>query len=625
MRVLRKIVIGVLALIVVVVVGVVIAVQAIDVNAYRGQIAEAAEKATGRALSIKGDLKLTIFTLTPSVSVADVTFENASWGSRPEMVKLKSFGAEVELIPLLSREIRVRRLVLDGADILIETDKQGRGNWVFEGTGKSPASAKDGKSGPGESGALPVVSDVVVKDLALTFRDGRTGQQTTVRLDRFNASAKSSTSPLAIALAGTFNGQAVTVEGKLDPVAELVEGTKPYALALDAKLGQSRVLADLKIQLKATPPRLSGTINAPTLNVKELTGLSGTASEKSKEGGKATSGGKPAAPDRIFSDDPIDLKSLHAAEVDLGLQADSIVMGDITLEKLSGKLALHGGKLTVKPLSVRVAGSMLHLEFIADGSGAKPAIDVVLKGSKVDVGALLATISFEKIIEGNADVDVDLAGSGGSAHAIASNLGGKTSIVMQDGRINNKALKIVSADLMKAVDPWSPKEDTTKLNCLVTKFDVNAGRAMSQALVIDTSAFTVAGGGHIDLGPETLAMVIEPRPKNQSLMNLAVPIRISGPLLDPSYTPDPAAVAKGVLGVAGSVAGVSGGALSGVLGILAGGGESQTSAKPGENPCIAALQAKPAAQGTSGQSQPTSGVGKALKDVEKGIKDLFKK
>lgn len=619
MRVLRKIVIAVVVLLVVVVVGVVIALQTIDVNAYRGQIAEEAQKATGRALAIKGDLKLKIFTLTPSVSVADVTFANAPWGSRPEMVKLKSFGAEVELIPLLSREIRVRRLVLDGADILLETDKQGRGNWLFEGGGKSQP-AEPSKSG--EGGALPVVNDVVIKDLALTFRDGRTGQQTTVRLDRFNASTKSSTSPLAIALAGSLNGQAVTVDGKLDPVAELIEGKKPYAMALEAKLGQSQVMADLTTQLKATPLRIAGKINAPVINVKELTSISGGSGEKPKEGEKAAGGGKSGASNRLFSDDPIDLKSLQAAEADLDLQADKIITEDITLEKLAGKVALHGGKLAVKPLTVQVAGSTLHLDFVADGSGAKPAIDVALKGNKVDVGALLATFGTEKIIEGNADVDVDLAGSGGSAHAIASSLGGKTSIVMNEGRINNKALKIVSADLMKAIDPWSPKEDTTKLNCLVSKFDVKAGSAVSQALVVDTSAFTVAGGGHIDLGPETLNMVIEPRPKNQSLMNLAVPIKITGPILDPSYTPDPTAVAKGVLGAAGAVAGVSGGALSGVLGALAGGGESQAGAKPGENPCVAASQAKPA--GAQAPAQPKSGVGKAIEGVEKGIKGLFK-
>ncbi|MFO0998326.1 MAG: AsmA family protein [Alphaproteobacteria bacterium] len=624
MRALRKIVIAIVVLIVVIVVGVVIAVQTIDVNAYRGKIAEEAQKATGRALTIKGDLKLKVFTLTPSVSVADVTFANAPWGSRPEMVKLKSFGAEVELMPLLSREIRVRRLVLDGADILLETDKQGRGNWVFEETGKSQPAAPSGGGKGGEGGALPVVNDVVVKDLALTFRDGRTGQQTTVKLERFNASTKSSTSPLAVALVGSLNGQAVTVDGKLDPVAELIDGKKPYAMALDAKVGQSHVIADLTAQLKATPLRVAGKINAPVINVKELTSLSGAPAEKGKDGGKAAGGGsKSGGSNRLFSDDPIDLKSLHAAEADLDLQADQIITQDITLEKLAGKVALHGGKLSLKPLSVQVAGSALHLDLVADGSGAKPAIDLALKSNKVDVGALLATFGTEKIIEGNADVDVELAGSGGSAHAIASSLGGKTSIVMNEGRINNKALKLVSADLMKVIDPWSPKEDTTKLNCLVSKFDVKGGTATSQALVIDSSAFTIAGGGHIDLGPETLNMIIDPRPKNQSLMNLAVPIKITGPILDPSYTPDAAALAKGALGAAGAVAGASGGAISGVLGALAGAAGGQESAKPGENPCVTASQAKPAAQ--EAPAQQKSGVGKALEGVGKGIKDLFKK
>src|SRR3546814_2746280 len=94
---------------------------------------------TGRDLAINGDLKLDILTLSPSLVVNDVRFANAEWGSRPDMAVVERFEAEVALLPLISGNLVIQRIVLVGADILIETNQQGRTNLTV-------AERKDGKS-----------------------------------------------------------------------------------------------------------------------------------------------------------------------------------------------------------------------------------------------------------------------------------------------------------------------------------------------------------------------------------------------------------------------------------------------------------------------------------------------
>ena len=76
----KKFLIGLVVLIVVVIGGGVGYLSVADFNQYRGLIAEQAKEATGRDLVIAGDLKLNI-SLTPSISVAGVSFANASWRS----------------------------------------------------------------------------------------------------------------------------------------------------------------------------------------------------------------------------------------------------------------------------------------------------------------------------------------------------------------------------------------------------------------------------------------------------------------------------------------------------------------------------------------------------------------
>ena len=628
----KKILLGLVALVVLAVIGVVIVINSIDFNQYRGEIAAQVQKATGRTLTIKGDLKASVFSLTPSIKVNDVTFANAPWGSKPQMATIGTFGADVQLIPLLSKDIRINRIVLENADILLETDKQGKGNWAFDAPGNAntkPASGAAPGATPTPAQAssaapLPHVGEVVIKNFTLTYRDGVTGGQNKVQLKNLSAKSSSSTSPIDLDLEGDYNGQTVKIDGTLGAVADLLSGAKPYPVKLDTKVGNSEIKADMTAMLKGTP-KLSGKIDIPTLDIKQLQSLAGNDSSKGGSGGGSSSGGSSggaaksggAKSNKLFSDDPIDVSVLRAAEADLNVRGGKIVFDKITAEDLAANINLKGGRLAIKPLTVKLAGNVLNADAVIDGSSGKPAVNINLVTRKTDIGALLQMFGSDKIIEGSADVDVALTGAGGSAHAIASGLNGKTSVVMNEGRINNKYLKLAAADLMKVIDPWAPKEDETKLNCLLSKFDIKSGVATSEVNVVDTAAFSVTGGGRINLGPETIDMVIDPRPKNQSVMNVAVPIKVTGALADPDFMPDPAAVAKGVMGAIGGY--VAGGGMAGALAGMVGGSKEEAA----KNPCVSAVSAK-----SGQQQQPAaksgSSTGNAIKDAEKSLKSLFK-
>src|SRR5262249_41188848 len=127
---LRTIAITVAVVVVGLIAAALVIVSTMDFNKYRGVIAEQVKGMTGRELAINGDLKLDLG-LSPAIAVNDVTFANAPWGTRPHMAEIKRFEAQVDLIPLVFGKINVKRVVLNDADILLETDKDGRGNWEF--------------------------------------------------------------------------------------------------------------------------------------------------------------------------------------------------------------------------------------------------------------------------------------------------------------------------------------------------------------------------------------------------------------------------------------------------------------------------------------------------------------
>lgn len=210
MKALKWIVIGLVGLIVLAVGGVAVFLSTLDVNKYKPQIVEAAKNATGRELKLSGDIKLGLG-FNPSFSIADVSFANAPWGSRPEMVKVGRFEVQVALIPLLSQQVDVKKLVLLDADLLIETDRQGRGNWEFAPAQPAAAQGQQRQTQQQQAPAaqasggampLPVVREVEIRNLRFTYKDGKTNETNAANLEKVLLNADSASSPLKLDIAG---------------------------------------------------------------------------------------------------------------------------------------------------------------------------------------------------------------------------------------------------------------------------------------------------------------------------------------------------------------------------------------------------------------------------------------
>jgi len=323
-------------------VGAVAVLMTTDFNKYKPLIAERTKEATGRDLNIAGDLTVGI-SLNPSVSVSGVTLSNADWGSRPDMVKVDHFEAQMSLIPLAFGVIDVKRIVLEGADILLEVNKEGRANFDLKGPGddeRKPAEqpAPESAGGPG---AIPVVREVVIRNSRLVYSDDRSGASHAATIDELTVNGEGPDSPVDLRFRGSYDEAAITMTGTLGAPAEAISPTKPYPVELALEAGGANV-------------SLKGTIAEPVA----AKGLNLAVSAKGEQLG--------------------DLSSLAGAEVPkLGPYSLSAnVTGDpskaLNLEDLKGALA----------------GSDIAGDATMDLSGVRPFIDAKLKSKLIDVSAL---------------------------------------------------------------------------------------------------------------------------------------------------------------------------------------------------------------------------------------------
>jgi uncharacterized protein involved in outer membrane biogenesis len=128
-HVLHVVLIGI-ALLVVITGGVAILVASIDTEGLKPRIAAAVKRATGRDLVLTGPIHLS-FSLRPRIHLEDVGFTNPPGFSRPMMATLQRLDLQLALLPLLRQRIEIDNVALVASDLLLETNAEGKTNWVF--------------------------------------------------------------------------------------------------------------------------------------------------------------------------------------------------------------------------------------------------------------------------------------------------------------------------------------------------------------------------------------------------------------------------------------------------------------------------------------------------------------
>ena len=255
---LRTILLSLLALVVLLVGGALAVLLTTDFSKYRGAIEAKVSEATGRAFKIGSNFRVEIG-LSPKLVANDVVFANAPWGSRPDMIVVKQFEVQINLLPLLFGNLSVAQLKLVDANILLETDAHGRGNWEFETTG-TPAAAPQAPA-PEEretrNGAIhvPEIHDVYFEGVLLQFHDGQTNELRRFSLGHLRLSSADRNAPLKIDINGTYNDFYFEIGGSVGSANALGRRGTPSPVDIAAKLGATdatvRVRGEFKEPLEA--------------------------------------------------------------------------------------------------------------------------------------------------------------------------------------------------------------------------------------------------------------------------------------------------------------------------------------------------------------------------------------
>ena len=237
-----------------------------DYNRLKPRIAKAAKDATGRELTLAGNLDVKN-SLSPTLTAEHISLQNAPWGTRPDLATLNRLEVQIGLLPLILGRIEVKRLILVKPDIIIETGESGKLNLEFE---TPPDPKKDKQKKPQAPFKLPplAVREVRLDNGLILYKHAKPKETYALKIDSLKASSKGFNSPLAFNLEGAYLDNPLEAEGTLGAFPALFKPDQawPLKLALQSKKTSANLEGSIRDVMGAKGVSLAVKAYSPSIS-----------------------------------------------------------------------------------------------------------------------------------------------------------------------------------------------------------------------------------------------------------------------------------------------------------------------------------------------------------------------
>ncbi len=287
----------------------------------------------------------------------------------------------------------------------------------------------------------------------------------------------------------------------------------------------------------------------------------------------AAGGGKTSSQE--WSDDPIDLSGLRAADASLDLSVAGILIRKIRIGQSDLGVRLKDGVLVTDLKKMALYQGTGKARLMANGAGAVPSIAMDFDLAKFQANPFLKDAADFERLEGTANADMKVTATGRSQRELVKALNGGGKVTFLDGAIRGINLAAMVRNIATAfLDPKARETQKTDFAELGGTFTIRNGIVSNSDLLLKSPLLRLSGKGTVDLPKKFVNYRIEPKlvasttgqGGSASAAGIKVPVIVSGPFDNVDYQPDLAgalggiadAPAKAIESIKGMIPGQSG-------------------------------------------------------------------
>lgn len=522
------------------------------------------------------------------VEISDLAIANAPWGSRKDMIRIGRFAALLDAGALWRGQLRYERLRILDADIVLERDEQGTGNWKFPGDSGGGGFAIV----PKDRSQFPTLIDFAGEHGHITYRT-RSGNILDIALDRLAIAAPDDQAPVRLKASGAYNDVALSLAATTDSFTALRDANQPFGmdftvtgkdttiafqgtsmepldfdgmrgdLSLEAKT-LNDILAAMQAKARADLPVSVAGAFARDGDHWALTAAKGKLAKSAFTGDLALTEGRPGEADDVALDldfAPLDLDPLLAAagvggkgaspkagwektalypdflrelKLSADLKTPLLSFGGTRLPDFALQGRADGGKVALKALRFGFGGGTLAFSGAADGREKTAALQLQVNLAKADIASIAAMVGGGSEIRGRLDGGATLALRGATLGEALGRSNGALLLTLAQGDVARSLIEQVSADLRSI---FREKSGRVKVACLLAAVTVKDGIGALAPLRLESEAAVLRGAGTVDLRQRRLDLTIQTERDSTNFFALDLPIRISGPFAGLSAKP----------------------------------------------------------------------------------------
>ena len=257
----------------------------VDVKQYKPRIEAQVTKATGRSFSLGDDLRLSLFPYA-SLSFSDLHLGSLPGFKEKDFIIVKSFDVRVKLVPLLFKDIQIKRFILKGTRLVLETSKDGRTSWEFntkttpELSVKTPTEIKkprNAESGEGLALKAFTLGELAVTDGSVLWLDHKKKERKEISDVTLLLQDVSLDRPIGVTFSARLDKQPFSLKGNVGPIGKMLgKGTIPLDLSVRA-FEQVDMALKGNVVDPSTQPKFDLTINVSPFSPRKLLAAAGKA------------------------------------------------------------------------------------------------------------------------------------------------------------------------------------------------------------------------------------------------------------------------------------------------------------------------------------------------------------
>ena len=226
------------------------------------------------------------------------------------------------------------------------------------------------------------------------------------------------------------------------------------------------------------------------------------------------------------------LMNLKKVDADIAIKVESFAQELSGAESAKFQVVLNSGLLSIGPAHLVYPEGKLDIDLQFDTRN-HPRLTFSAFGQKLDPRQVMDMEGHEDKFEAELNVDISLSTSGATPHELAANSQGSIYLTLQNGNIRTALMDLVFMDFAGWAWHKTTNDKYYVFKCGVADFSIEQGVVSTKAFILDHKNIAITGAGTIDMGREEIEYVLLPK-KKTSIIHKANPVKIKGPLNDPS-------------------------------------------------------------------------------------------